>query len=152
MDMPRPECSEHGLVRGTWRFSWHVQGAKLQQRSCLDVRAASWDEFAQLQQYHCTSNNVAQNFVMKYPLGYRCCYLGGMWTDGSTRSAVISEEWAGAIIIDMSAFNRPAARGWFVDGNTITVNFPDDKTYTGKVSDIPNRITWSNGSLWVKKP
>ncbi len=119
---------------------------------CLDVRAGSWDESTQLQQYHCTSNNVAQNFVMQYPLGYQCCYLRGMWTDGSTRSAVISEEWAGAILIDMSAFNRPAARGWFVTGNTITVNFPDDKTYTGKVSDVPNRITWSNGTAWVKKP
>ena len=29
---------------------------------CLDVRSGSSDEFAQLQQYHCTSNNPAQNF------------------------------------------------------------------------------------------
>jgi hypothetical protein len=29
---------------------------------CLDVRSGSSDEFAQFQQYHCTSNNPAQNF------------------------------------------------------------------------------------------
>jgi len=29
---------------------------------CLDVRSGSSGEFAQLQQYHCTSNNPAQNF------------------------------------------------------------------------------------------
>ena len=29
---------------------------------CLDVRSGSSDEFAQLQQYHCTSDNTAQNF------------------------------------------------------------------------------------------
>jgi hypothetical protein len=120
---------------------------------CLDVRGGSWDEFAQLQQFHCTSNNVAQNFFMKYPLGYRCCNLNGSrWTDGSTKSAVISEEFIGAIVVDMSAFNRPAAQGWFVDGFTIKVNFPDDATYTGGVSGDLKRITWSNGSLWVRKP
>src|SRR5262249_10325210 len=105
--------------------------------------------------YRCTSNNVAQNFFMEYPTGYQCCILNGRWTDGSTRSAVISEEFIGAIVIDMSAFNRPAARGWFVDRTHIRVNFPDDATYTGEVLD-PTRITltriiWSNGSVWQRQ-
>jgi hypothetical protein len=30
---------------------------------CLDVRSGSSDEYVQLQQYHCTSNNSAQNFT-----------------------------------------------------------------------------------------
>jgi Ricin-type beta-trefoil lectin domain len=30
---------------------------------CLDVRDGSSDDYAQLQQYHCTSNNAAQNFL-----------------------------------------------------------------------------------------
>ncbi|ARN82109.1 hypothetical protein DSM21852_14910 [Methylocystis bryophila] len=34
---------------------------------CLDVRSGSSDEFAQLQQYHCTSNNAAQNFRQGAP-------------------------------------------------------------------------------------
>jgi hypothetical protein len=115
---------------------------------CLDVRASSWDEFAQLQQYHCTSNNVAQNFLQKFPLSFPAINLNGRWTDGSTRSAVISVQFA-AIVIDMSAFNRPAARGWLNDAFTIIVNFPDNATVTGNpVSDT--KITWSNGSAWTR--
>jgi hypothetical protein len=120
---------------------------------CLDVRAGSWGEFAQLQQYHCTSNNLAQNFSQKF-LGLRM-NLNGRWTDGSTRSAVISAGAFGHMVIDMSAFNRPAALGWFTDGPFIKVNFPDDATFTGEVSPVqvsPTKITWSNGSVWTKKP
>ena len=116
---------------------------------CLDVRASSWDEFAQLQQYHCTSNNVAQNFLQKFPSPFTVINLNGRWTDGSTRSAVISVQFP-AIVIDMSAFNRPAARGWFnTDALTIIVNFPDKATVTGNVFS-ETKITWSNGSVWTK--
>lgn len=115
---------------------------------CLDVRASSWNELAQLQQYHCTSNNVAQNFLQKFPAPFPIYNLNGRWTDGSARSAVISVQFA-AIAIDMSAFSRPDARGWFSEAFTITVNFPDKETVTGNlVSD--SRITWSNGSVWTK--
>lgn len=122
---------------------------------CLDVKGGSWAEGAQLQQYRCTSNNLAQNFGQKF-LELRMD-LNGRWTDGSTRSAVISSGRFGHIIIDMSAFNRPVARGHFdfADPTTISVNFPDDGTFTGKVSPwqvSPARITWSNGSVWTKKP
>lgn len=122
---------------------------------CLDVKGGSWAEGAQLQQYHCTSNNLAQNFSQKF-LELRM-NLNGRWTDGSTRSAVISSGRFGHIVIDMSAFSRPAARGQFdfADPTTITVNFPDDGIFTGKVSPwqvSPTRITWSNGSVWTKKP
>jgi Ricin-type beta-trefoil lectin domain-like len=42
---------------------WHsIKLKNVNSDLCLDVRAGSSDEFAQLQQYHCTSNNAAQNF------------------------------------------------------------------------------------------
>jgi hypothetical protein len=116
---------------------------------CLDVRGGSSDEFAQLQQYHCTSNNLAQEFSQQFPAFWPVVDLNGRWTDGSTRSAVIYAA-LGSIVIDMSAFNRPFPRGEFVDPLNIRVNFPDDTTFFGKVS--PTRITWSNGSVWTKKP
>lgn len=74
--------------------------------------------------------------------------LNGRWTDGSGRNAVISTEFI-SLRIDMSAFSRPAAHGSIIDASTITVTFPDDKTFTGTIQP-PNRIRWSNGSSWTK--
>jgi hypothetical protein len=74
--------------------------------------------------------------------------LNGRWTDGSSRSAVISAAFT-SLTIDMSAYHRPAAHGSILDGSTITVTFPDDATYTGKLQP-PNAIRWSNGSAWKK--
>jgi hypothetical protein len=74
--------------------------------------------------------------------------LNGSWTDGSPRRAVISEKIK-SLTIDMSDYNRPAAHGSIVNGSTITVTFPDDKTYTGQLHP-PNTIRWSNGSAWTK--
>jgi hypothetical protein len=74
--------------------------------------------------------------------------LNGRWTDGSTRSAVISAAFT-SLTIDMSAYHRPAAYGSIVDDFTITVTFPDDATYTGTLQP-PNTIRWSNGSAWTK--
>ena len=122
---------------------------------CLDVRGGASDEFAQLQQFHCTSNNLAQEFSQKFPRDWPVIDVNGRWTDGSTRSAVIFAG-LGSLVIDMSAFNRPAASGQFIGGCFIDVTFPDDATFTGDVSPCfnpnPARITWSNGSVWVKQP
>lgn len=74
--------------------------------------------------------------------------LNGAWTDGSPRNAVISVK-VNELTVNMSAFNRPAAHGTIVDGSTITVTFPDDRTYTGQLQG-PNKIRWSNGSEWTK--
>jgi len=115
---------------------------------CLDVQASSWDDLAQLQQYHCTSNNVAQNFLQKFPAPFPPINLNGRWTDGGARNATISSQFA-AIAIDMSAFDRPAARGWFSEAFTITVNFPDNATVTGNVVS-ETQISWSNGSVWTR--
>jgi Ricin-type beta-trefoil lectin domain len=120
---------------------------------CLDVRGGSSLEYAQLQQYDCTSNNPAQNFWQTNGPD-TVMDLNGNWTDGSTRSAHIYEGPATVngdiIIIDMSAFGRPNANGSSgLKFSTITVTFPDDKTYTGQLQP-PNTITWSNGSIWTR--
>jgi hypothetical protein len=73
--------------------------------------------------------------------------LNGLWTDG-VRNAAISSQFT-SISVDMSAFNRPVANGSIVSGSTIKVTFPDDATYTGTLH-APNRISWSNGSVWTK--
>jgi len=119
---------------------------------CLDVRGGSSADGAQLQQYHCTSLNLAQNFGQKF-MG--TIDVNGRWTAGGTQSAVI-HAGLGSIVIDMSAFNRPLARGTFFSGCLISVNFPDDATFTGEVSPCftpnPTTITWSNRSVWTKQP
>ncbi|WP_198286941.1 hypothetical protein [Frankia sp. QA3] len=74
--------------------------------------------------------------------------LNGLWTDGSSRNATISVKFR-SLAVNMSAFHRPAARGSVVDGSTITVTFPDDTTYTGTLR-APDKIRWSNGSVWTK--
>lgn len=74
--------------------------------------------------------------------------LNGAWASGGVRGPVISVFGAG-IIVDMSAYHRPQAHGSVVDGSTISVTFPDDKTYTGKLAP-PNSIHWSNNSAWTK--
>ena len=74
--------------------------------------------------------------------------LSGNWTDGSSRSAVISVDFK-SLTIDMSEFDRPTAQGSVMDASTINVTFPDDKTDTGHLAPN-NTIRWSNGSVWTK--
>jgi hypothetical protein len=73
--------------------------------------------------------------------------LNGLWTDGARNAAVHTQFTS--FTVDMSAFNRPTANGSIVSGSTIKVTFPDDATYTGTLH-APNRIVWSNGSVWTK--
>ena len=74
--------------------------------------------------------------------------LNGRWTAGSSTNAVISAAFT-SLTVNMSAFKRPTARGAILDSTTISVSFPDDRTYTGKLQ-TPNKIRWSNGSTWTK--
>jgi hypothetical protein len=74
--------------------------------------------------------------------------LSGNWTDGSPQSAAISVDFK-SLTVDMSEFHRPTAHGSVVDASTISVTFPDDKTYTGHLAPN-NTIRWSNGSTWTK--
>ena len=74
--------------------------------------------------------------------------LNGSWTAGTARRAIISEGRTN-LTIDMSDFDRPAARGSIIDSSTIEVTFPGDTTHTGSLQS-PNRIRWSNGTMWTK--
>jgi len=75
--------------------------------------------------------------------------LNGAWTDGSPRRAKVSVK-RNDITIDMSDWGRPSAHGSVVDASTITVTFPDDKTYTGHLLQ-PHTIKWlQNNSSWAK--
>ncbi len=74
--------------------------------------------------------------------------LNGTWASGGTPGPVISAAFT-SLTVDMSAYHRPPAHGSIIDGTTITVTFPDDGTYTGKL-ELPNVIAWSNGSAWTK--
>jgi hypothetical protein len=74
--------------------------------------------------------------------------LNGSWTDGSNRTAAITVTRR-SFSIDMSAFGRPTANGTIVGFTSITATFPDDKSYTGQLTQ-PRTITWSNGSTWTK--
>jgi phospholipase C len=76
--------------------------------------------------------------------------LNGEWASGGVAGPFISVT-GNSISIDMSASHRPKASGSVVDSTHISVNFPDDKTYTA-VLQAPNVIKWSNNSSWTKVP
>ncbi len=74
--------------------------------------------------------------------------LNGKWAYGGVPGPVISVN-GNSIAVNMSAYHRPSAHGSILDSTDITVTFPDDKTYTGKLQ-LPNTIKWSNNSAWTK--
>lgn len=74
--------------------------------------------------------------------------VNGRWAAGGTPGPVIAAT-STSLTIDMSAYHRPPAHGSIADNATITVTFPDDATYTGKLQ-APSTIVWSNHSTWTK--
>jgi len=74
--------------------------------------------------------------------------LNGIWESGGTPGPVISVS-GNAISVNMSAYNRPTATGSVLDSSDITVTFPDDANYTGRL-EAPGTILWSNNSTWTK--
>ena len=74
--------------------------------------------------------------------------LNGIWESGGTPGPVVSVN-GNLISVDMSAYKRPTASGTIIDDSDISVDFPDDKTYTGKLQ-APKTILWSNNSAWTK--
>jgi hypothetical protein len=73
--------------------------------------------------------------------------LNGQWAVGGSPGPVISVN-GNSISIDMSALKRPTAIGTIVSTSSITVDFPDDKSYTATLQ-APNIIRWSNNSVWT---
>ncbi len=76
--------------------------------------------------------------------------LRGAWASGGVAGPFVSVT-GNSISIDMSASHRPTASGSVLNSTQISVNFPDDKTYTA-VLQAPNIIKWSNNSSWTKVP
>jgi hypothetical protein len=73
--------------------------------------------------------------------------LNGQWAIGGVAGPVITVN-GNAFTVDMSAYKRPTALGSIVNNSSISVDFPDDKTYTGTLQP-PNTIEWSNNSTWT---
>ncbi|MGB3509571.1 MAG: hypothetical protein WBA93_10055 [Microcoleaceae cyanobacterium] len=73
--------------------------------------------------------------------------FAGVWLYEGKPGPVISVSEAN-VTIDMSAYNRPTATGKIVSDTEISVTFPDDNTFTGKLVD--NQIKWSNGTFWTR--
>jgi hypothetical protein len=74
--------------------------------------------------------------------------LNGTWASGGAAGPVIAVN-GNLISVDMSAYKRPSAAGSILDSSSISVNFPDDKTYTGELQ-APKTIHWSNNTVWTK--
>jgi phospholipase C len=74
--------------------------------------------------------------------------LRGEWASSGVAGPFVSVI-GNSISIDLSASQRPTASGQVLDSTHISVNFPDDTTYTG-VLEAPDVITWSNNSNWTK--
>jgi hypothetical protein len=74
--------------------------------------------------------------------------LAGSWAAAGSPGPKITRS-GNALTVDMSAYRRPAAHGSVIDPQDITVTFPDDATYSGKLVP-PGTITWSNRSSWTK--
>jgi phospholipase C len=72
----------------------------------------------------------------------------GAWAVGGVAGPFLSKA-GNTISIDMSATHRPTATGHVVDSTHISVNFPDDKTYTGTLQE-PNILRWSNNTTWTQ--
>ena len=74
--------------------------------------------------------------------------LNGQWMSGGVLGPNITVH-GNSISIDMSALKRPTAVGTVVNSSNISINFPDDKAYSG-VLQKPATIRWSNNSTWTK--
>lgn len=74
--------------------------------------------------------------------------LNGTWAYAGVPGPVISVQGS-SISVDMSIYKRPTATGSILNSSEISVSFPDDTTYTGKLQP-PNTIQWSNNSAWTK--
>jgi hypothetical protein len=83
--------------------------------------------------------------------------LNDNWTNGPTDQHVTQVN--GFVTVNMSQLHRPNGTGFFVNSSMFLVSFPDDPNTTyatiqaGPGSDASrDRITWSNGSYWVRLP
>jgi hypothetical protein len=76
-------------------------------------------------------------------------FAGQWYWNGSPGPIIIVDSNLSSLQIDMSAYGRSAATGRILDESTIEVTFDDNSTYIGRLVR-PNRIEWSNGTVWEK--
>jgi hypothetical protein len=72
--------------------------------------------------------------------------LPGIWSAGG-RETIRIMVYGNELDVSMRAFQRPSAQGVIQNASTISVTFPDDRTYTGTLQP-PDLIRWSNGTVW----
>jgi hypothetical protein len=90
-----------------------------------------------------------QNYGLRTPAA-TVFDLYGTWTDGPGRGpGPVIVVLGTNLQVNMSAFHRPVANGSILNRSTISVTFPDDRTYTGQLV-APGTILWSNNSTWTK--
>ena len=75
-------------------------------------------------------------------------FLAGQWYWNGSPGPVIYVDGT-SLRIDMSAYGRTSATGRILNESTIEVTFDDNTTFIGKLVG-PNRIEWSNGTVWEK--
>lgn len=74
--------------------------------------------------------------------------LNGKWMSGGVLGPIVTVH-GNSISIDMSSLKRPTATGTVITSSSISIHFPDDKTYTATL-EKPATIHWSNNSSWTK--
>ena len=74
--------------------------------------------------------------------------LAGQWYWNGDPGPVIYVV-GNSLQIDMSAIGRSSATGRILNASTIEVTFDDNTTFIGRLVG-PNRIEWSNGTVWEK--
>lgn len=83
--------------------------------------------------------------------------LNGGWVDqnGVRPYIYLYHEPAAAngysIIADLSLVNRPDGFGYFANGSTLVMVFPDDRDYTAQIDPDGRTIRWSNNTVWTKQ-
>lgn len=88
---------------------------------------------------------------------YNVLDLNGAWADMNNNVLYIyfyadPQYSAGyTIAVDLSLVNRPDGFGYMSDPETMSIVFPDDRDYTGKVEDNGTTIRWSNNTVWTKR-
>jgi hypothetical protein len=95
--------------------------------------------------FSASSKNAIANAYNPYAT---CSPVKGVWSYEGKGIPVGHEiNRPDRIVVNMSAFRRPTARGRILSNTQIEVNFPDDGTFIGTL-DGQGKISWNNGTQW----
>jgi hypothetical protein len=94
--------------------------------------------------------------IINYSIPFNVIDLNGAWVGQSGERPYIyvyNDPAASAgytIAAEMYLLNRPDGIGFFINGSTLSVYFPDDNNYTGTIEGNGRTIRWSNNTVWNK--